>query len=277
MRSAGHRDHQARRQRGPFREILATVVLLLAAAVAGQAQSGMSTAVVMTLSGRVSLERQGELWVLMAGQTVSAGQVIVTGPDGHVTLELPDQSTLEVFPDSRLTFRANRFNWSDLVDIFLGKIRLHIQSISPGEQPYRVTSPTAVISIRGTVLEVEVDSGEDTTVFVEAGVVGVRHRLFPGKEVLVESGQSLRVLQNVPLADAGKTPRIAIVGRVLRAAGEAVAQVSGGGRSGGGKPSSGGSAGGSTPGPADGDAGSNEPAPAPGEDDTSAPPGDAVP
>jgi ferric-dicitrate binding protein FerR (iron transport regulator) len=266
------------------RKSLRWLLLLMAGVVVSvgatslEAQLAPETALVQTLSGRVSVERAGELWVLMPGQTVKGGQVVVTGPDGYAKMELSDQSTIEVFPNSRLVFRANRFNWSDLVDLYLGKIRLHIQRLVNDEETYRVTSPTAVISVRGTILEVEVDAAEDTWVYVETGSVLVRHRLMPGGDVLVESGQSLRINQNVPLTAAKLTTPLAVIGRIVRIAGETIARVDGlsGGKSKGGSGSPSGSSGGSTTGAGSGtsggDAGSNEPAPAPGEDDTSASP-----
>ena len=258
--------------------LLMVGVVLSVGTTSLEAQLAPETALVQTLSGRVSVERAGELWVLMPGQTVKGGQVVVTGPDGYAKMELSDQSTIEVFPNSRLVFRANRFNWSDLVDLYLGKIRLHIQRLVNDEETYRVTSPTAVISVRGTILEVEVDAAEDTLVYVETGSVLVRHRLMPGGDVLVESGQSLRVNQNVPLTAAKLTTPLAVIGRIVRIAGETIARVDGlsGGKSKGGSGSPSGSSGGSTTGAGSGtsggDAGSNEPAPAPGEDDTSASP-----
>ena len=258
--------------------LLMVGVVLSVGTTSLEAQLAPETALVQTLSGRVSVERAGELWVLMPGQTVKGGQVVVTGPDGYAKMELSDQSTIEVFPNSRLVFRANRFNWSDLVDLYLGKIRLHIQRLVNDEETYRVTSPTAVISVRGTTLEVEVDAAEDTWVYVETGSVLVRHRLMPGGDVLVESGQSLRINQNVPLTAAKLTTPLAVIGRIVRIAGETIARVDGlsGGKSKGGSGSPSGSSGGSTTGAGSGtsggDAGSNEPAPAPGEDDTSASP-----
>lgn len=273
---------------------LPLVLVIVAAAAAGPpsaraAQLGPDTARVVTLAGRVSVERAGELWALMSGQAVSAGQVVVTGPDGYAQLELSDRSTIEVFPNSRLIFRANRFSWRDLLDLYLGKIRLQIQRLSNDDQPYRVTSPTAVISVRGTVFEVEVGATQDTTIHVETGSVSVRHRLLPGKEVVVESGRSLRVVPNVPLTAAKLTVPLVVVGKIVRIAGETLARVDRpGGKSngGGGSPSSNGGSGpsGGSPsstsssgsGSSGGDPGSNEPASVPGQDGKSAPPGDVI-
>jgi len=273
--------------KGLRRILLAGVVVIVAALCApvAKAQLGSNTAQVATITGRVSLERGGELWTMTAGQTIQAGHVIVTGQDGYAQLALPDGSILEVFPNSRLVFRANRFSLRDLLDLYLGKVRLQIQHLTDDAQPLRVTSPSAVISVRGTVFEVEVDPAQDTIVSVETGTVSVRHRLIPGQEVLVESGQSLRVVAALPLAAAKAAPRVRVIGRVVRAVGDTLAQInatrgssSGSGADGGSIPSPGpGAVPPPSSGPPPSDSGSNEPAPPPGEDRPSAPPGDVIP
>ena len=264
----------------PFLGLVVAVIGVLPSIA--RAQLGAETARVATLSGRVSAERAGgELWALTLGQTITAGQVIVTGPDGYAELELADQSRIEVFANSRLIFQANRFNWRDLLDLYLGKIRLQIQHLTNEESPYRVTTPTAVISIRGTVLAVDVPFPEETVVRVETGSVRVRHRLIPGKEVIVESGQSVQVLANAPLAAAKVIVPILAIGRVVRAVIDTVAAVnrSGGkpsGSTGGASSSGGASSGGGSVSTSGANNGSNEPAPPPGQDKNTSPPGDVV-
>lgn len=277
--------------------VLAAVVLLCGPARAQQL-SDLSGRVLVQ-SGRVSVEHGGDLWALAPGQTITSGQVVLTGPDGYTQIQLSDRSVVEVFPNSRIVFRPNRSNWRDLVDIFLGKIRLQIQHLTDGDSPYHVTSPTAVISIRGTVLDVEVNSGNETTVQVETGVVGVRHRLFPGKEVTVETGQTIRVVPNSPLAAAKSVSRLVLAGRIAKVAGDTLARIGGtpAGKSGGpngaprpgaGTGGGGTGGGGGAPGGDGSSAGANEPAPAPGQDgnsgssgkgngnDNSGPPGDVI-
>ncbi len=269
---------------------LCAIFALAYGALAAQAQLTADTAQVATLTGTVSVERAGELWTLTSGQTVQAGQAIVTGADGYAQLSLPDGSVLEVFPDSRLIFRANRVNWRDLLDIYLGKVRLQIQHLTSDAPPLRVTSPTAVISVRGTVFDVEVDAAQETVVSVENGTVSVRHRLLPGNEVFVESGQTLRVAPTLPLTPVAKglVGPLGTLGRVVRAVGDTWAQINtarGASRSRtptqGSSPSAGPApgAGPSAP-PTPSDSGSNEPAPPPGSDNNDkhdAPPGDVVP
>jgi len=275
--------HTPRRGRLSVAPVLAGLFVLAGSVLSpslAQAQFGMDTARVIALEGRVSLERTGELWILQAGQTVRGGQTVVTGPDGYAQLELSDHSLIEVFANSRLVFRASPFNFRDLIDLYLGRIRLQIQHLTGGGPPYRVTTPTAVISIRGTVLDVDVGPAEETIVQVEEGSVGVRHRLMPGREITVETGESVQVLPNVPLAALPRTTPLAIAGKVVRAAGETLIRIreataQSGGNSGGSSPGSTGPAGGSAP--SGSDSGSNETAPPPGEDKSDAPPGDAIP
>ena len=268
------------RLRLPSAGIVVYFAVFLAALFPALAHSQivLDTGRVITSEGRVSVERSGELWVLLPGKTLQTGEVLVTGSDGFAVLELPDNSRIEVFPNSRLVFRANRFDWRDLLDLYLGKVRLSIQRLTHEESPYRVTSPTAVISIRGTVLEVEVGMAQETRITVEDGSVGVRHRLLPGKEIVVEAGQSLEVSPNVPLAAVKGTAPLFVIGRIARTAVEAVARLEQmTGKSGGGATAGPGSGTASGPRPSGSDAGSHEPAPAPGEDKSDAPPGDVIP
>jgi hypothetical protein len=150
-----------------------------------------------------------------------------------------------------------------------------------------------VISVRGTVFEVEVDPSQETVVSVDTGAVSVRHRLMPGQEVMVEAGQSLRVSPTLPLIASTKpTVPVRTLGRVARAVVDTLAQINSTRASNGGRPGTTprpttGTGGGSTPTVSGSDSGSNEPAPPPGGDNTggssggnggsAAPPGDKLP
>ena len=243
MIGATHNSRRGQLPMWPGLAAWAIVAWLVFAPAPARAQFGMDTARVIVLEGRVSVERLGELWILQAGQTVRGGQVVVTGPDGYAQMELSDHSLVEVFANSRLVFRASPFNFRDLIDLYLGRIKLQIQHLTGGDSPYRVTTPTAVISIRGTVLNVDVGPTEETIVHVEEGSVGVRHRLMPGREISVETGETIQVLPNVPLAALPRTTPLAIAGKVVRAAGETPIRIrqataQSGGNSGGSAPSS---------------------------------------
>lgn len=158
---------------------------------------------VMELTGRVSVLRNGdsEEWALNVGDAVQVKQVIVTGPDGFARFQVSDGSTFEVYPNSTVTFRKNGGDWRDLLDVFVGRVKVHIQKWGGQPNPNRIHTPTAVISVRGTTFDVSVDpDNESTLIAVEEGVVEVRHALKGGEAKTVNAGESLQVYKNQPLA-----------------------------------------------------------------------------
>ena len=129
--------------------------------------------------------------------------MIVTGADGHATFQVSDGSTFEVFPNSHLVFRKNAWNVRDLIDLLVGRIRVHIEHLG-GPNPNRVLTPTAVISVRGTTFDVTVDDNDETTIVeVEDGLVEVRHALLPSNSpTMVHPGESITVYKSQPLASS---------------------------------------------------------------------------
>ena len=114
--------------------------------------------------------------------------------------------------------------------------------------------------------------------------MAVRHRLMPGSEVLLHPGESIEVMEGVPLAQAKPTVPRTVIGNVVRAVGNTLAQIKGkpgAGSTGAGAPS-GGAPGNTGGGVSGSDSGSNEstpPANGGGGDDNSnsGPPGDRLP
>ena len=158
-----------------------------------------AAAEVLSAGGRVSVIRDSIEWALFAGSNVQVGELIVTGEDGFAHLQVADGSSFTVYPDSQVVFRKNPGNLKDLLDLFLGRIKVHIQKLGGGPNQQRVFTPTAVISVRGTVFDVSVDEDETTVVAVDEGLVGVSHRLLPANiEVEVPEGQSLIIYRNAP-------------------------------------------------------------------------------
>jgi hypothetical protein len=218
---------------------------------------------VVTLNGQVSVLRDSAPWALNAGDSVQPRQVIVTGADGYALLQVSDGSTFEVFPNSRVVFRDNPGNWRDLLEVFLGRVKLQIQKVGGQPNYNKVRTPTAVISVRGTVFDVTVEDEDATTLIsVEEGQVSVQHSLLPrGDPKILNAGEWVRVFKNQPLI-AKSVDRSGLIRGALRAAAEAMYNVvyrtpTGGGRTPG--PSSGG---GSTGGGV-GDKDPKDPAPPP--------------
>lgn len=214
--------------------LIAGAALLWPAAVPGQDLGGVAKIVAMT--GRVSVLRDGMEWARATGDVVQPRQIIVTGPDGYAQFQLADGSTFEVFQNTKTVFRDTP-GWGELLNVLIGRVKVYIEHRN-GPNPQRVTTQTAVISVRGTVFDVVVEDEDATTfVSVEEGTVNVRHQRFGGNGVELRTGDSVRVFKDQPLArvvDKGGAARVA-----LRAAAQAVydalyrRSIGGGGSSGG--------------------------------------------
>jgi len=180
-------------------------------------------ATVITLFGQVSLLTDNGPWVLNLNDTVLPGKVIITGPDGYAKLRVGDGSTFEVFQNSKTVFRRSQQNWSDILDVIIGRVKVHVQKLGNQPNHNRVHTPTAVISVRGTIFDVEVQDNDYTFVTVDEGSVGVLNRTAAGGERVLQPGESILVIPGQPLArksDKGSAAQIA-----MRAATQAVYEL----------------------------------------------------
>src|SRR4051794_14810180 len=93
--------------------LAAVVVICPALLPAQQTSASLSdgAARVLQLSGQVSVLRDSGPWALSAGAIINPRQIILTGPDGFAIFQVSDGSTFEVYPNSRVTFRANAGSW----------------------------------------------------------------------------------------------------------------------------------------------------------------------
>ena len=220
-------------------------LLVAASAVVCTASAWAQTtaaATVIEMQGRVSIERDNAEIPLYMGNGVEPKQLVRTGPGGYAKFQLSDGSSFEVFQNSQVVFRANPPNWGDLLNVVIGRVKVFIQHRN-GPNPNRVTTQTAVISVRGTIFDVVVEDDDATTlVSVDEGVVGVRHLLLPGNEIQLQSGESYRVFRDQPLAR--RIDKGGAVQKALRVAAQAVYDVMitrpGGGSTASGAPAPGG-------------------------------------
>src|SRR6185437_5847251 len=157
--------------------LLPALVVFLATSAFGQSY----VAKVLEMTGQVSLLQGGYQTPISVGDSVKQMQVIVTGPQGWAKFQYTqDGSTFEVFPNSQVIFREQPTDWEHLLNIMIGRVKVWIQH-APGVKNYKnVTTPTAVISVRGTVFDVSVEDDDGTTVVtVDEGIVGVRNLTAP--------------------------------------------------------------------------------------------------
>src|ERR1035437_7169339 len=89
---------------------------------------------------------------------------------------------------------------ADLLNVWMGKVKVYIQHFPGVPNPNNVTTPTALISVRGTIFDVEVQDDGATFVTLDEGLVDVRHLQVASRIVSLHPGESVQVLPNIPLA-----------------------------------------------------------------------------
>lgn len=205
--------------------LLLAAATLVVCAISARGQTG-AVAQVIEVIGRVDLMRDSTAWALSAGDTIKPRQVIHTGADGYAVFKLADNSTFEVYPNSNVTFRDTPGDWTDLLEVWIGRIKVHIQKLGGGQPNHnRVRTPTAVISVRGTVFDVHVEDENGTTyVSVEEGQVAVQHRLQGPKVIPLNPGEAIRVFRNQPLA-ANKVDKGSVAQAVARSLSDGLSQI----------------------------------------------------
>jgi len=208
--------------------MLAAAAVVSAASL--HAQDEGSATVLVQVNQVSVVDNSGYVKPLSVGDRLRAHETVVTGPDGYARFQLSDGSIFEVYSNSKVVFRETP-GLTDLLDLFIGRVKVFIEH-SKGPNPKDVKTPTAVISVRGTVFDVAVQDADGTTfVTLDEGVVDVRNLTAPGPSVLLKPGESILIQPNQPLLPQ-QISQHAAMRFVLRAAEQAMAQILLGGRGG---------------------------------------------
>lgn len=184
-------------------------------------------------SGQVSVLKDGYPQVLNINDAVCVQQAVVTGPESYARFQLDDHTTIELYANSKMVFNGNSPSLLDKLFLQIGRMKI-FEDHTKGENCKKVTTPTAVISVRGTIYDVVVEDDDGTTfVSVDEGAVEVRNWTAVGDgHVLLNPGDTVRVFRGQPLVP----PQVAhndILRIALKAAQNAVYQVVYGPRAGG--------------------------------------------
>ena len=127
-------------------------------------------------------------------QTVQVGDEVRTGPGGQLILEVPDGSYMVVSENSKLIVEDFwSGNLRSLMNLMVGRVRFYVQRLGGRPNPYRVTTPTALIAVRGTIFEVNVDEAQFAEVRCLEGRVAVETVGLPDREVILEPGRKTLV------------------------------------------------------------------------------------
>ncbi|MBS1795530.1 MAG: FecR domain-containing protein [Acidobacteria bacterium] len=134
-----------------------------------------------------------------AGTQLRAGDVIKTETGGLIVLGLSDGSQAVIASKTTVEIKDLSGSPRTIFNVLRGKTRIQIQKMGGRPNPYRVTTPTTVIAVRGTIFDVFV-KGARTDVFVTEGEVGVAGLTVSEREVILTPGQFTFVEGNRPPA-----------------------------------------------------------------------------
>jgi len=174
-------------------------LLLTGFPVSGQTAPDPGAARVVSLTGSLTVKRfRQEIRSLRLNDAVQAGDELTTGEKSQAIIRTVDGSAVVLYPDSRVIFNERSADVRELLHLFLGSIKVHIEKISGRPNPHKLTTPTAVIAVRGTTFSVLVDDTDATLVAVDEGEVGVTNIQIPDQELILRAGQRTWVRQGQP-------------------------------------------------------------------------------
>ncbi len=176
------------------------VLVLIALSTSGQSAAlqqatplPVGSATVADLKGYVSLRSpKGDPLALRTGQVLDPESTIETG-NGSILLRMQDGSQALVKSHSRVVLKSPEVGLGLYLELIIGKLMAKVQKRMGEDPPFRMGTPSAVITVRGTRFEVEVTKKKLTYVRVFEGVVEVQGLIAGGHSVLIQPGFSTRV------------------------------------------------------------------------------------
>jgi hypothetical protein len=168
---------------------------------AAQEQQTSPAPTTAAIAGATIAEWKGDIRLSLPGQLPSnplrgeqlpPGTILDTG-SGRLLLRLSDGSEVIVRAHTRLQVQQPSLTDPSYFQLLLGRIRALINKRTGGAVPFELGTPSAVIAVRGTQFDVEVNPRNVTEVDVVDGLVEVYGRNANGGSVLLEPGFSTRV------------------------------------------------------------------------------------
>ena len=156
---------------------------------------------IASVSGNVARINRTVRFSVRRGDTLSPGDEIDTRGGGKATIQLTDGSLVAIQPGSHVILKDYRSANSlrELIQVFVGRVRVKINHYGGRPNPYRVNSPTASILVRGTEFAVTVGAAGETGVLVYEGLVEVESLSDPSRRALITPGNSVLVRPNEDL------------------------------------------------------------------------------
>jgi len=177
------------------RNLLSFLLLgaFLATAAASQSGGDVLSYEVASVKRKLLLEKTDGEERLAAGDALASGNVVRTAWMSRAEIAAPEQRALFRLGAGTRVRLAHDVPGL-LLEVEKGRLRAIFDELLGTEAPERVvTTPSAILAVRGTEYGVDVDAAGDTAVVVFSGVVEVLDRERRGPAVLVEAGYWVEV------------------------------------------------------------------------------------
>jgi len=202
------------------------IILLLALTCLFATAAFAHVGVVTEVAGSIELQRGEDVFAAQSGVDVMPGDVLRSGKESSVQVDMDDGSILSIGASSTLQIddyklREDKSVISASIALVSGWLRFAVAKLRQQDSSYRFHMPTAVLGVRGTegVLEVTgegdkveshamLEEGEvDVAEEVEKGRLrGARVVLRPGQYASRRHGRVLKMLRRVPFAFRNRMP-----------------------------------------------------------------------
>jgi uncharacterized membrane protein YgcG len=175
-------------------------VLLYCACAAAQeasqpavASAPYAGATISDFKGKVGIQLPAQAFAAPVRGEILPPETTVNTEDGRLLLKLSDGSDVLVRAHTKLLLKQPETSGWKYFQLLMGRVRTQIQKRMGGSPAFQIGTPSAVISVRGTKFDVEVDRRGFTEVDVDEGVVELEAVTGRGQSVMITAGFSSRV------------------------------------------------------------------------------------
>ncbi|HSE50338.1 MAG TPA: FecR family protein [Terriglobales bacterium] len=177
----------------PIRALFVALVVLLAAGLPAAQTPEPATlvagsATIDDIKGEVTVQPPNAAAAKPQRGQVLAPETILEIRKGSALLHLEDGSQVLIRKNSRVVVKAPEGALARLIDLLLGRVYAKVRKRTGSAPSFRMGTPTAVITVRGTEFDVSVNEKGKTRVEVHDGLVAVASLLAPDRPVLLRPG-----------------------------------------------------------------------------------------
>lgn len=171
--------------------ILLITVIILTVVLIGHEETGYRNISVSRIFGTVTVENNGNRYSAYEDMRLEDGYAMNTGVESYARLALDDDKYVKLEQDSRVVFTAlgNANNHVTAISLEAGSMNAELVNPLTEEESFVVTTPNAVLAVRGTFFKIAVTYDETgvalTDIYTYGGAVACQ-RVMPDGTVMEE-------------------------------------------------------------------------------------------